>query len=129
MIDNERVARAEDPQLVESGPELSGKAKVGSSAAAISYHHSQLVEHLGGTEAAKAGALVRRRHNFLQFIIKELRELGDAVADDVMQQLTRQLPHPMCAAAQHRTDVAGVAQIIRKMAFQMDRFATQKTLP
>ena len=71
---------------------------------------------------------MRRRHNFLQFIIKELRELGDAVADDVMQQLTRQLPHPMCPAAQHRTNVAGVAQIIRKMAFQMGRFSTQKTL-
>ena len=128
MIDYQRVVRAENPQLVESGPKLSGKAKVGGSAAAIPNHHSQLIQHFASTEIAKAGTLVGLRYDFVQFVIKELRQLGDAMADDVMQQLTGQLPDPMVAAAQYRTDIVGVAQIIRKMAFQMDRLSAQKPL-
>ena len=60
-------------------------------------------------------------------VVQKFGEFGDAVADEIVKKLAGQLADPMRFAAENRSDITGVAQVISPMAFKVDRLAAEKT--
>src|SRR2546422_2824691 len=51
---------------------------------------------------------------------EELRDSCNAVADDVLQEATRQLPHPVAPVLQKRLRIPRVAEIVAVIALHVD---------
>src|SRR5262249_38389745 len=68
------------------------------------------------------------RNNLSQFVTEKLSQPSDAVADDVVQQLARQLSDPMPTISQQRSSVVLIFQVIAKVAFNVDGFTAKNSL-
>src|SRR5438132_251380 len=61
--------------------------------------------------------------------VPELDDLGDSVADEVLEKFAGQRPHPVFLVAQKSLRVARIIQAVCNKALNMDWRAAQRALP
>src|SRR2546421_7641324 len=65
---------------------------------------------------------------FTEFIVKKLSQFRDAMADNIMKQLSWELAHPVGTVAKDWPHVIRISQIVRPIALQVNWLPSQNPL-
>jgi hypothetical protein len=95
LIENKAVLLAINSELMQSRPHLGRKSKIGSRAFVVADNDSQVIDNFLFAHAPENWTGESISHQLGSAAVDELRDPGDAVADDVLQELSRQTSHPM----------------------------------
>jgi len=105
LIENQTVLQAIDAELMKRWPHLRGKSEVGCSSIKFRNHRSQLVHDLGFAQFSEKWTSEAMRHDLRRVGAQILRNAGNTVTDDVLQQLSRQPAHPVRLVPEKRARV------------------------
>ena len=114
LIEQESVRRAVQAELVLLWAHLRRKREIGSGSLVLGDNDSQLVDDFGFADSPEERTCKGIR-DYLRRLADEM--LGDSsypVADDVMQQLTRQFADPVLLVAEERSRVS-LAELVAEI--------------
>src|SRR5688572_24244042 len=94
-VDCYRARRPEHAQLIDAGLDLRREVERSRRAARVAQQRSHLVLHLLATQVAHSSALLRGYDDFSHVVAEEFGEAGDAVADEVVEELSWQATYPV----------------------------------
>ena len=100
LIQNKTVLRAIDAKLVEVGAHLRGESEIGGRAFLFSNNDSEFIDDFAFAHALKKRTYKAICDYFRRVAAQKLRDSGNAVADNILQQFPRQPPNPMIWVAQ-----------------------------
>ena len=130
LVENEAVLRAIESKLVKGGAHLRGEREIGRGALLFAEMMT-----LSSSMISVSPMLFRRglmnpyAITSGESVVKKLRDSGNAVADDVVQQFPRQPANPMLLVAEKRSRIPGPSELIAVVALHVDRRAAQKAAP
>src|SRR5215469_12956153 len=107
LIQNQAILLPIDAELMESRSHLRRKSKIGGGAFFVTDDHSQLIDDFAFAPALKSRTGEPKSDHLRRVTGQELRNSGDAMADNIVQQLSGKPANPVVFVTQKRLRVAG----------------------
>src|SRR6267378_6938587 len=126
LVKNEAVLRTVDTKLVKRGTHLRRKGEVRGVLVVVGDNHPQLVDNVGFAHAFQEGTDDAMRDYSGRVGGQVLRDPGNPVADDIVQESARQPANPMSLVGEERRGVSGAPKLVAVVALHVYRAGTQK---
>src|SRR5215467_12761988 len=97
---------------MNGGSDLRGESEVGSCSLLFCNHDPEFIHNPSFANPPKRWAYKSIGNHFRLVSGEEFRNAGDAVADNVVEQLSRKSPHPMVLISQKCPRIAGIREIV-----------------
>ena len=125
VVDDQGILAAIEPKLMRRGTDLGRENEVGGRLSLVPDEDPDLVDDPFFSDALQEGTRESVGDHFGPVAGQELRDLADPVADDILEEGARQLPHPMIFVAEKGLGKPRVRKIVTVLAFHVDRLAAQ----
>src|SRR5207247_5263652 len=104
------------------------KGEVGRRAFLLGDNHSKLIDDVVFVDAFEHWTHESVRHHMRSVARKELRNPGDAMTDDVVQELAGQPAYPVLLVAKERAPVPRLTEVVTVVAFHVRRRSAEITV-
>src|SRR5439155_25211190 len=128
LVDHNAILVDIDAKLMKRWPHLRRKREIGCGALFITEGDPQLIDDFGFTSALEKRTYESIRHDLRRLAGQELRDSGNAVADDILQQFSWQPTNPVSLVAEKRSGIIGLPELITIITLHMHRPRAQKTV-
>ena len=126
LIENKTVLRAIDTKLMERGTHLRRESEIGRRPLLFANDNSQFIDDFVLAHALEKRTRESIRDHLGRFAGQELRDPGNAVADDILQQFSWQPANPVSFVAKKRARIPGPSKLIAVITLHVHRPAAQK---
>src|SRR6266699_725494 len=114
VVHQDRTARPEEPELLNRGVDLGREREVCRQFATVGNDDPQFIDNVALAGAPQRGTRKSLSQDGQLGRIQEFGDLGDAMADDVLQKFAWQSTNPVIVVTQKSLDVARITEAIRE---------------